>query len=101
MSRGKNYTQEEEQIIIEEINNSAYNIQQACRNAAERIGRTPKAIEQHWYKVTSKSETCYLLVSKRTKTTNRKRCVANTFNATSSNSSSIWKKILKFLRINQ
>ena len=98
MARGKNYTQEEEQIIIEEINNSVYNIQQACRNAAERIGRTPKAIEQHWYKVTSKSETCYLLIGKRNKTKNRKVIVDNSDTITHS-SSSIWKKILKLFGI--
>ena len=98
MARGKNYTQEEEQIITDEISNSAYNIQQACRNAAKRIGRTPKAIEQHWYKVTSKSETCYLLIGKRNKTKNRKVIVDNSGTITHS-SSSIWKKILKLFGI--
>lgn len=98
MARRK-YTQEEEQIIFEEISNSIHNIQQGCKNAAERLGRTPHAIEQHWYNVTSKSEACYFIAGRGNKAKNRKVVRVDTYDSRSNNSPSLWDKLLRLFGI--
>ena len=99
MTTRRLYTQEEEQIIIEEIGNSIHNIQQGCRNAAERLGRTPHTIEQHWYTVTSKSEACYFIAGKRNKAKNRKIVRTGTYDSRSNNSPSLWSRLLRLFGI--
>lgn len=53
--KGK-YTQEEEQIIAEEVSLHQTNIKRGLIIASERLGRSFNSVHKHWYAVQSKKE---------------------------------------------
>ena len=101
----KRYTKEEDDRIMEVIQENPENLQKAFRILSEELNRSIRALTNRWYMVLNNHEspkyrgtTCFMTISKRKKFVNRK-----TFNTPSEkvkkNSTSIWTKILKLLRM--
>lgn len=59
----KQYTKEEEELILDYIRKNPKNISQACREAAYELGRTPSAISARYYKILKDNHLVYAMVT--------------------------------------
>lgn len=91
----KRYTEEERTLICKEVSSTPENLQAAFRRAAEKLGRTPEAINNYWYRTLVKKQKCFLTVSGQKNLINYK----NTKMSNCNTSISIFNKILKWLKI--
>lgn len=97
MTTRRKYTIEEEQIIAEEVSNHQTNIKQGLTIAAERIGRSYSAVNNHWYAVQSKREVCFLVGSATNSAINRKVIRTSTWDSKRESSCGLFKRILRWL----
>lgn len=76
--RRRTYTPEEDAIIINCVKESPDNISRALRQASQSIGRTYKAVSQHYYKYltepnhNNRTNACFMTVGKEQVNVNRK-----------------------------
>lgn len=76
--RRRTYTPEEDTIIINCVKESPDNISRALRQASQSIGRTYKAVSQHYYKYltepnyNNRTNACFMTVGKEQVNVNRK-----------------------------
>ncbi len=54
MATRKRYTQEEEQIIAEEVSLHQNCVRRGLLIASERLGRSLNSVQSHWYNIQSK-----------------------------------------------
>lgn len=105
--RRRTYTQEEDAIIIINcVKESPDNISRALRQASQSIGRTYKAVSQHYYKYLTKpnhnnrTNACFMTVGKEQVNVNRKITREGQF-ATKQNPTqkplSKWRRILNII----
>lgn len=99
MTTRRRYTIEEEQIIAQEVSSHQTNIKQGLTIAAERIGRSYSAVNNHWYTVQSKREVCFLVGSSTASAVNRKVVRPNTWDSRRETSCGLFKRILKWLEL--
>lgn len=76
------YTEEDEKVIFEEVQNNQHNIKKGLTIAAERLGRSYGSVNQHWYMIQSKKETAFCLFNSSGVTKNRKCSNAEAFQYT-------------------
>ena len=90
----RRWTDEEENRLIQQVRTFPQNLTKCFFIVSEVIGRSPKAVEQHWYTVTSKRTdvTCFFTASPRQVSKNRKNCKGETCNR------SIWHRLLAVIR---
>lgn len=100
MATRRNYTQEEEQIIAEEVSLHQTNINQGLLIASDRLGRSFGSVRNHWYFIQSKREAAFCCFSGATIAKNRKVIRLNSWDNKKENTSSIFNKILKWLGLN-
>lgn len=78
MSRGKRYTKEEDELILQKIQNNPDNIMCRCRELTTVLNREATSIYRRWYELTkkdsnnSKNKTKYALIGKTIYNPNRK-----------------------------
>lgn len=60
----RRYTQEEEQIIAQEVSSHQTNIKQGLLIASERLGRSFGSVQKHWYAIQSKREPAFCVFSR-------------------------------------
>lgn len=53
MSRGRKWTKEDEEILVQAIKANPYNITDACRSVSYQLDRSIRACYMHWYLVLS------------------------------------------------
>ena len=93
------YTSEEDTVIISEIMESPYNLQNAFRKASLKTGRSQDAISYHWYKsLRNKRGAIFMTVSGKRCTVNGKNVVILNDNTTTVKRS-IWNKIKSVLKL--
>lgn len=104
--RRRTYTPEEDVIIINCVRESPDNISRALRQASQSIGRTYKAVSQHYYKYltepnyNNRTNACFRTVGKEQVNINRKIIRERQF-VTKQNSTSKplskWRRILNII----
>ena len=98
MSNHYFYTEEEDRVIISEIAESPYNLEDAFRRGSTRINRTSSGISQHWYNCLRKKTNCiFMTVSGKKCTVNGKNVVIVENSNTTNTGNSIWNRIKRFL----
>lgn len=99
MNQRRRWTNEEEQVLIDQVRLNPSNLSRAFLHTSTIIGRTPNTIRIRWYSKVRHSEPVFMTVSSNnTVTTNQK----NVFHGTNDNvedAPSIWERFLEFLRI--
>lgn len=98
MSNYRFYTEEEDRVIISEIAETPYNLEDAFRRASVQINRTPGAISVHWYQTLRRRNNCiFMTVSGKKCTVNGKNVVILENSNTTNTGNSIWDRIKRFL----
>ena len=99
MNQRRRWTNEEEQVLIDQVRLNPSNLSRAFLHTSTIIGRTPNTIRIRWYSKVRHSEPVFMTVSSNnTVTTNQK----NVFHGTNDNvedAPSIWERFLGFLRV--
>lgn len=96
MSSYKFYSEEEDNILIEELKRTPYNLVLGFRRAAGRIGRSESAVSQHWYESLSKkpqAEPVFIAISSGKSCKNRKVIREDSWNSSTNTYRSIWSRI--------
>ena len=98
----KKWTEEERNILLEEISNDPSNLRNAFRRTAERTERTPSGAEQYWYQVLApknrndRSNTAFMSYSRSSLNSNRKISRVDTQQPVAVRRSK-WRRILDIL----
>lgn len=92
MTTKRRWTNEEEQVLIDQVRINPSNLSRAFRNASNITGRSPHSCEQRWYGKVRQSETVFMTIG------------ANAMSVNSKNSDNtqpvrlpIWRRILNLL----
>ena len=90
----RRWTLEEEQRLTRQVRAFPQNLAKCFLIVSEEIDRTPSAIANHWYTVTSKKpeNMCFFTASEKHVSKNRKNGMGV------SSTHSIWKKLLNAIR---
>lgn len=88
------WTEEEERRLLQQVRTFPQNLSKCFIIISEVIGRSPKAVEQHWYTVLSKRSdvTCFFTASPKHIARNRKNGKGVESNR------SIWQRLLTIIR---
>ena len=98
----KRWTEEDKNILLEEISNDPSNLQNAFRRTAERTDRTRAAVATYWYQVlapknrNNRSNTAFMSYSASTMNSNRKISRVDTQQPVAVRRSK-WRRILDIL----
>jgi hypothetical protein len=92
MTSRRRWTNEEEQVLIDQVRINPSNLTRAFRNASNIIGRSPHSCEQRWYGKVRHSETVFMTIGARNMSVNSK----NSDNPQPVRLS-IWRRILNLL----
>lgn len=92
MTTRRRWTNEEEQVLIDQVRINPSNLTRAFRNASNIIGRSPHSCEQRWYGKVRHSEAVFMTIGARNMSVNSK----NSDN-TQPVSVPIWRRILRLL----
>lgn len=97
MNNRKKWTDDEDLVVYRQVKNNLENMQKAFREAAELLGRSPKAVTIRWYKYISKqtNSTAFVLLSETRAYNNRKNISETT--PVINTRPSFWKRILRVL----
>lgn len=93
----RRYTQEEEQIIAQEISSHQTNIRQGLLIASERLGRSFSSVQNHWYSTQSKREPAFCVFSNSEIARNRKVVRHDTWDSRIEAPVSLFRRILRWL----
>lgn len=88
------WTEEEERRLLQQVRTFPQNLSKCFIIVSEVIGRSPRAVEQHWYTVLSKRPdvTCFFTASPKHIARNRKNGKRVESNR------SIWQRLLTIIR---
>ena len=92
MNQRRRWTNEEEQVLIDQVRINPSNLSRAFRNASNITGRSPHSCEQRWYTKVRHSETVFMTIGARNMSVNSK-----VNNNPQPVSVPIWRRILKLL----
>ena len=88
----RRWTNEEDQVLIDQVRQNPSNLARAFRATSDIIGRSPHCVEQRWYGKVRHSETVFINIGARNMSVNSKN---------NSNPQPvrlpIWRRILKLL----
>lgn len=93
----RRYTQEEEQIIAQEVSSHQTNIKQGLLIASERLGRNYDSVRNHWYSIQSKRRTAFCVFSNLEIARNRKVVRHNTWDSRIEAPVNLFRRILRWL----
>lgn len=95
----KRYTQEEEQIILQEVSTHADNICKGLLIASEKIGRSVYSVRNYWYKTLSKKpEVAFCIFNKKSIIKNRKVIRTKTWDNKINIPVNLFKRILRWIK---
>lgn len=103
MNNFRFYSEEEDNILIEELKRTPYNLASGFRRAADRIGRSESAVSQHWYDSLSKkpqAEPVFMAISSNKSCKNRKIIREDSWDSSTNTRRGIWSRILSFFGFN-
>lgn len=93
MARGRaRWSNEEEQVLIDQVRQNPGNLSRAFRATSDELGKSYYAVKQQWYNRTRHSETIFMTIGTNAMSVNLK----NSDN-TQPVRLSIWRRILKLL----
>ena len=92
MNQRRRWTNEEEQVLIDQVRQNPGNLARAFRATSDVIGRSSHSIEQRWYGKVRHSETVFMTIGTNAMSVNSK----NSDNAQPV-SVPIWRRILRLL----
>ena len=92
MTSKRRWTNEEEQVLIDQVRINPSNLSRAFRNASNITGRSPHSCEQRWYGKVRYSEAVFMTIGANAMSVNSK----NSDN-TQPVSVPIWRRILNLL----
>ena len=72
MSQRRRWTNEEEQVLIDQVRINPGNLARAFRNTSNITGRSPHSIEQRWYTKVRHSETVFMTIGTNAMSVNSK-----------------------------
>ena len=92
MSQRRRWTNEEEQVLIDQVRQNPGNLARAFRATSDIIGRSSHSIEQRWYTKVRHSETVFMTIGAANMSVNSK-----VNNNPQPVSVPIWRRILNLL----
>ena len=92
MNQRRRWTNEEEQVLIDQVRINPGNLARAFRATSDIIGRSSHSIEQRWYGKVRHSETVFMTIG-----TNAMSVNAKNSDNIQPVSVPIWRRILKLL----
>lgn len=94
------YTQEEKEIILEELSLHPQNISVGLEIAADRIGRPYKTVKAYWYNALKKksNNTAFLTIGKTRYAINSKNIYSSKLNTGVTNNSNLFQKIIRWIK---
>lgn len=102
MRTRRNFTEEEDRVILSKISENPSNLSQCFRELSTELGRSIPTIQTRWYKtlakkdMNSKTNTVFTVLGKKNKNPNRKITRENTQQPTEIRRSK-WRRILDIL----
>ena len=72
MNQRRRWTNEEEQVLIDQVRQNPGNLARAFRATSDVIGRSSHSIEQRWYGKVRHSETVFMTIGTNTMSVNSK-----------------------------
>lgn len=108
MIKRKRWTTEDDEIVIQAVKDNFDNLSKGFREAAAKLNRTYNAVITRWYHVLSNPESkgymgnsCFIGFSAEKRYINRKVHIEGfTKQEPIKSATSVWKKILKLLKLN-
>lgn len=88
----RRWTNEEDQVLIDQVRQNPSNLARAFRATSDIIGRSPHCVKQRWYGKVRHSETVFMTIGTNAMSVNSK----NSDN-TQPVSVPIWRRILRLL----
>ena len=92
MTTRRKWTDEEEQVLIDQVRINPSNLARAFRNTSNITGRSPHSCEQRWYGKVRHSETVFMTIGANAMSVNSK-----VSDDTQPVSVPIWRRILRLL----
>ena len=92
MNQRRRWTNEEEQVLIDQVRQNPSNLSRTFRATSDIIGRSSHSIEQRWYGKVRHSETVFMTIGTNAMSVNSK----NSDN-TQPVRLSVWRRILNLL----
>lgn len=94
MNRNRKWTEEEDNILLQQVKQSPQNLSRCFLSVAEVTGRSKMAVANHWYQVVSKkpNSICFFTASPRHISRNRKNGLGVESNR------SIWQRLMSIIR---
>lgn len=90
-AKAKHWTEEEKQLLIEEVDKSIGNYSEAFRVVSERTGRTVKGVSSYWYNVLSKKQGIWMAtIGKEISIPNKKVVRKSSSHGTSKKTRTTW-----------
>lgn len=92
--KARKWTQEEENRLLRQVRTFPQNLHKCFVIVSEELDRTPGAVANHWYTVTSKKSDslCFFTASEKHISKNRKNGMGN------ESTPSIWRRLLRIIR---
>ena len=93
-TKSKRWTASEEARLINQVRVFPQNLHKCFLIVSEETGRTPGAVANHWYTVTSKKpeNMCFFTASEKHVSKNRKNGIGEESN------SNIWRRLVRIIR---
>ena len=92
MTTRRRWTNEEEQVLIDQVRINSSNLARAFRNTSNITGRSPQSCRQRWYTKVRHSETVFMTIG-----TNAMSVNSKVSDNTQPVSVPIWRRILRLL----
>lgn len=98
MNTRRRWTNEEEQVLIDQVRINPSNLARAFRNTSEIIGRSSHSCEQRWYGKVRHSEAIFMTVGSKTVNMNSKNVFHGSYDNTEKIKVSIWRRFISFIK---
>lgn len=99
MSTIRRWTNDEEEVVIQEVAKNPNNLEEAFRRASRKLDRTQGAIHARWHitGLRARSGICFATYGKNTINPNRKVVRANSTDNTGRVTNCIWNRFINLL----
>lgn len=102
MTKRKNWSKEEEQVLLSQIKKHANNLSEAFRCTSKLIDRSFGSCSGHWYTVMLKNPDTaprFITTGSSSRNVNRKNVAINTSDNTKKVHISLWNRLLSIFKI--
>lgn len=95
MTTRKKWTDEEEQVLISQVQQSPNNLSKAFKATGKLLRRSERSVTLHWYNSTRHNNTVFMTIGPKTRNVNTKNTIK--YDNTEKVETPIWRRILKLL----